>query len=52
MNSPELQRTVFLLLLAAVTAAFFLILLPFFGAVLWAVALAILFTPLYRRLLH
>ncbi|VTU21046.1 AI-2E family transporter [Variovorax sp. RA8] len=51
MNSPDLQRTVFLLLLAAVTAAFFWILLPFFGAVLWAVALAILFTPLYRRLL-
>ena len=51
MNSPELQRAVFLLLLAAVTAAFFWILLPFFGAVLWAVALAILFTPLYKRLL-
>lgn len=51
MNSPDLQRTVFLFLLAAVTAAFFWILLPFFGAVLWAVALAILFTPLYRRLL-
>ncbi|VTU27861.1 putative inner membrane protein [Variovorax sp. PBS-H4] len=51
MNSPDLQRTVFLLLLAAVTAAFLWILLPFFGAVLWAVALAILFTPLYKRLL-
>ena len=36
MNSPDLQRTVFLLLLAAVTAAFFWMLLPFFGAVLWA----------------
>jgi predicted PurR-regulated permease PerM len=52
MNSPELQRTVFLLLLAAVTAAFFWILMPFFGAVLWAVALAILFNPLYKRLLR
>ncbi|KWT70693.1 MULTISPECIES: AI-2E family transporter [unclassified Variovorax] len=51
MNSPELQRAVFLFLLAAVTVAFFWILLPFFGAVLWAVALAILFTPLYKRLL-
>jgi predicted PurR-regulated permease PerM len=50
-NSPDLQRKVFLFLLAAVTAAFFWILLPFFGAVLWAVALAILFTPLYKRLL-
>jgi predicted PurR-regulated permease PerM len=52
MNSPELQRTVFLFLLAAVTVAFVWILLPFFGAVLWAVALAILFTPLYKRLLR
>ena len=52
MNSPDLQRTVFLFLLAAVTAAFFWILLPFFGAVLWAIALAILFTPLYKRLLE
>jgi len=51
MNSPDLQRKVFLFLLAAVTAAFVWILLPFFGAVLWAVALAILFTPLYRVLL-
>lgn len=51
MNSPDLQRTVFLFLLAAVTAAFFWILMPFFGAVLWAIALAILFNPLYKRLL-
>ena len=50
MNSPELQRTVFLFLLAIVTVAFLWILLPFFGAVMWAVALAILFTPLYKRL--
>ncbi|MBO9512850.1 MAG: AI-2E family transporter [Variovorax sp.] len=51
MNSPALQRAVFLLLLAAVTIAFGWILLPFFGAVMWAVALAILFTPFYRWLL-
>lgn len=51
MNSTELQRGVFLLLLAAVTFAFALILRPFFGAVMWGVALAILFTPLYHRLL-
>ena len=51
MNSPQLQRTVFLLLLAAVTAAFAWILKPFFGAVFWGGALAILFTPLYKRLL-
>ncbi|OUL99764.1 AI-2E family transporter [Variovorax sp. JS1663] len=50
MNSPELQRNVFLFLLAVVTVAFLWILFPFFGAVMWAVALAILFTPLYKRL--
>src|SRR4051794_6981924 len=51
MNAPQLQRGVFLALLAAVTAAFVWVLLPFFGAVLWGVALAILFTPLYKWLL-
>ncbi|WP_295537672.1 AI-2E family transporter [uncultured Pseudacidovorax sp.] len=51
MNSPQLQRGFFLFLLAAVTVAFVWILMPFFGAVLWGVALAILFTPLYKRLL-
>ncbi|RZI93542.1 MAG: AI-2E family transporter [Variovorax sp.] len=51
MNSPQLQRGVFLTLLAVVTAAFIWVLLPFFGAVMWGVAFAILFTPLYKRLL-
>lgn len=51
MNTPALQRGTFLVLLAVVTVAFGWILFPFFGAVLWGVALAILFTPLYRRLL-
>ena len=51
MTSPQLQRGVFLALLAAVTAAFIWVLLPFFGAVMWGVAFAILFTPLYKRLL-
>ncbi|SFW34089.1 AI-2E family transporter [Nitrosovibrio sp. Nv17] len=50
MNSPELQKKIFLLLLAAVSAAFVWILLPFYGAVFWGSVLAILFTPLYRRL--
>lgn len=50
MNTPRVQRGFFLLLLSAVTAAFFWILQPFFGAVLWGVALAILFTPLYKAL--
>jgi predicted PurR-regulated permease PerM len=49
MNSPELQRGFFLFLLAAVTIAFGWILFPFFGAVMWGMALAILFTPAYKR---
>ena len=52
MNSPQLQRGVFLALLAAVTLAFIWVLMPFFGAVMWGVALAILFTPLFKRLLR
>jgi predicted PurR-regulated permease PerM len=51
MNTPKLQRAVFLTLLAAVTAAFGWVLSPFFGAVFWAVVLALLFTPLHRRIL-
>ena len=52
MNSPALQRGAFLLLLAAVTVAFGWLLLPFSGAVMWSIALAILFTPLYRGLVR
>ena len=50
MNSPNLQRGFFLLLLAAITVGFAWILMPFFGAVLWGVSLAILFTPAFRRI--
>ena len=50
MNTPALQRAVFLLLLAGVTLAFFWIIAPFFGAVFWAVVLTLLFMPLFRRL--
>lgn len=49
-NVPPLQDKAFVLLLVAVTAAFVLILWPFFAAVFWAAVLAILFAPLYRRL--
>lgn len=49
MESP-LQQKAFLLLLAIVTVAFFWVLLPFYGAVFWAVILAILFRPLQTRL--
>ncbi|MFT3815311.1 MAG: AI-2E family transporter [Acidovorax sp.] len=51
MTSPKLHNRTFLVLLAAVTAAFGAILWPFMGAVFWAVVLAILFMPLHRRLL-
>jgi len=52
MNSPQLQRGAFLTLLAVVTLAFIWVLMPFFGAVMWGVALAILFTPLFKLLLR
>jgi predicted PurR-regulated permease PerM len=42
----------FLLRLAGVSAAFLLIVWPFYGAVFWATVLAVLFTPLYRRTLR
>ena len=43
-------RQSLLWLTIAVSLAFALILWPFFGAVLWGVVLAIVFAPLYRRL--
>ncbi|MGH8377204.1 MAG: AI-2E family transporter, partial [Pseudomonas sp.] len=46
-----LQNRSLLLLLTLVTLAFIWILLPFYGAVFWAVILAIMFAPLQRRLL-
>jgi predicted PurR-regulated permease PerM len=42
----------FMLLLAVVSAAFLLIVSPFYGAVFWATVFAILFMPLYRRTLR
>jgi predicted PurR-regulated permease PerM len=51
MSEYTLQQKFFLLLLALVTCAFIYILLPYSGAVFWGVVLAILFAPLYRRLL-
>lgn len=51
MNHPELQQKTFLILLILVSLAFGWILLPFYGAVFWAVVLALLFAPLYRWLL-
>lgn len=51
MNQFTIQQKFFLLLLTLVTIAFGGILLPYSGAVFWGMVLAILFAPLYRRLL-
>ena len=51
MRSRETQRHALLLLLATATVAFGWIVWPLYGAVFWSVALAILFHPLYCRLL-
>lgn len=50
MHKSSLEHNTFLLLLVAVSVAFIWILLPFYGAVFWAVILAIIFAPLHRRL--
>jgi predicted PurR-regulated permease PerM len=52
MTQFTLQQKFFLLLLVLVTIGFGWILLPFAGAVFWGIVLAILFAPLYRRLLR
>jgi predicted PurR-regulated permease PerM len=52
MKSPEFQRTAFLVFLFAVTLAFGWVLWPYWSAVFWGAVLAILFAPLYRRLLR
>lgn len=45
-----IQNITFLALVVAITAAFALLMLPYFSAILWALILAILFNPLQRRL--
>jgi len=50
MADPAIENKLFLVLLTAVTLAFGWILLPYYGAVFWAVILAILFNPLQRHL--
>ena len=46
----RIENQSFLLLLVAITLAFAWILVPFYGAILWAVVIAVLFAPLYRAL--
>lgn len=50
MNQKNLQFKSLTVLLLLVTVAFIWILLPFYGAVFWAVILGILFAPMQRRL--
>ena len=50
MNEETIQNKSLVILLGLVTAAFIWILLPFYGAVFWAVILSSLFAPLQRRL--
>ena len=50
MAIPTVQGASFVAVVVLVTAAFLWLLLPFYGALLWAVILAILFNPLQRRL--
>lgn len=45
MARPQLHRWSFLIFVVIVTVAFCWLLLPYYGAVLWAVILAILFNP-------
>ena len=47
----KIEHQGFLLLLVAVTLAFAWVLQPFYGAVLWAIVMAVIFAPTYRRLL-
>jgi len=49
MSRPD-DHKAFLLLLAAVSILFAVVLWPFFGAILWGMVIAILFVPLHRRL--
>ena len=48
----QLEHKAFRLLLALVSVAFAWLLLPFYGAVFWAVILAIVFQPLQRAFEH
>jgi predicted PurR-regulated permease PerM len=52
MNNSNLYYRTFVVLLVAVTVAFIWVLLPYYGAIFWGAILAIVFTPLHRRLLR
>ena len=50
-QSSLLENRVFGLLLVVISLAFFWVLWPFYGAVFWGVILALMFSPLFLRLL-
>jgi len=50
MQKETFQTLSFIATVVLVTAAFVWLLLPYYGAILWAVVLAVLFAPLYRQL--
>jgi len=52
LKTPELEFKSLLFLVLAATALFALILWPFFGAVCWAVFIAIVFFPMHQRFLR
>lgn len=52
LKNPELEFKSLLFLVLVATALFLLILWPFFGAVCWAVFIAIVFWPMHLRFLH
>jgi predicted PurR-regulated permease PerM len=51
MNREKLQHHVIIILLVTVTLAFAWILLPFYGAILWGIVLAIIFSPIQSKML-
>ena len=50
-DAPKLERSFFFILLALLTVGFAAVILPFYGAVFWGAVLALMFEPLYRKLL-
>lgn len=52
LKNPELEFKSLLVLVMVATLLFALIIWPFFGAVCWAVFIAIVFWPMHQRFLH
>lgn len=50
-STPDIERWTLPVLLLLVSLALLWILLPFFGAIMWGAIIALMFAPVYRRLL-